>query len=175
MSKMIGEQSIVIQASAQKIYGYVSDFPKHIEWNHQPQEMTKITDGPISVGSVFRAREDPPSTTSWFMTKVMFPVMSMIMGVKGYTQAEITAMEPDQRLAWKASAPARNGDMMRAEWEIVLEPQSAGTKVTQRFQFMPQQKMVDKMANDDLAQQIGDEVARNLELLKTKMESGNTD
>ena len=27
------------------VYAYVSDFPRHTEWNHQPTEMTKLTEG----------------------------------------------------------------------------------------------------------------------------------
>ncbi len=48
---------------------------------------------------------------------------------------------------------------------------TAGTVVTQGFHFTPQNKMMDRMANDNLAQQLGREVARNLVLLKSKIET----
>ena len=40
MAGMQSEESIIIQAPIEKIYAYVSDYQRHIEWNHQPNEMT---------------------------------------------------------------------------------------------------------------------------------------
>lgn len=167
---MIGERTITIQASPTAIYAYVSDLTRHIEWNHQPTAVTKITDGPLRVGSVFRAQEQPPSNMNWFMAKVMPMMMGLIMGNKGYTEAEITILESGHRIAWQAAAPGRKGDLMRATWEIVLEPLAEATQVTQHFHFMPQHKMVDRLANGTLAQQVGDEVEHNLGLLKRVLE-----
>lgn len=167
---MRGEQSILIQAPIDAVYTYVSDFPRHIEWNHQPNKMTKLTDGPVGVGSRFRTEEGPPSDMNWFLVKVMFPIMSMIMGAKGYTEAEITELVPNQRIAWKAVAPGRGSDIMRANWEIDLSSADGGTQVTQRFHFMPQHPITKRMTNDKMAGDIGVEVARNLNNLKSILE-----
>lgn len=167
MSDMQGEQSIVIQAPIDEVYTYVSDFPRHIEWNHQPSKMEKLTDGPIGVGSRFRTYEQPPSNANWFMAKIMFPFMGMLVGVKGYTEAEITEMIPNEAIKWKANAPIRNGDMMRAEWEIGLDSVEGGTKITQKFRFMPQHPMAKRMVSESMTQDIATEVARNLENLKS--------
>jgi uncharacterized membrane protein len=167
MPEMQGEQSIVIQAPIEDIYAYVSDFPRHIEWNHQPAEMTKLTDGPIGVGTRFRTIEQPASNMNWFMAKIMFPVVGMLLGVKGYTEAEITALTPNESIKWKANAPIRSGDMMRAEWGIGLESVEDGTKVTQHFHFMPQHPMAKRMVSESMKQDIATEVARNLEKLKS--------
>lgn len=169
MPDMIGEQSIIIQAPIEAVYAFVSDFPRHIEWNHQPSKMEKLTEGSIGVGTRFRTYEQPPSTANWFMAKIMFPVMGMLVGVKGYTEAEITEMTPNETIRWKANAPIRDGDMMRAEWEIQLESVEGGTKVTQKFHFMPQHPMAKRMVSDSMTQDIADEVARNLEKLKSIM------
>ena len=169
MADMRGERSIVIPAPIEKVYAYVSDFPRHIEWNHQPGKMEKLTDGPVGVGTRFRTYESPPSNTNWFMANVMFPVMGMMVGVKGYTEAEITEMVLNEGIKWKANAPIRDGDMMRAEWGIGLESVDEGTKVTQRFHFMPQHPMAQRMASDSMTKEIGDEVAKNLEKLKSIM------
>jgi len=169
MPEMSGEQSIIIQAPIEAVYTFVSDFPRHIEWNHQPFKMTQLTDGDIRVGTRFRTQEQPPSNIPWFMSKVMFPIVSLIVGVKGYTEAEITEMTPDKSIKWKANAPIRNGDMMRAEWAIELESVDNGTRLTQRFRLMPQHPMAKQMVSDSMAQQIGEEVARNLEKLKSIM------
>lgn len=169
MPDMIGEQSIIIQAPIDKVYAYVSDFQRHIEWNYQPSKMTQLTDGPVAVGTRFRTVEQPASNMNWFMAKIMFPIVSVIVGVKGYTEAEITEMIPDKSIKWKATAPIRNGDMMRAEWALELESVDNGTRLTQHFRFMPQHPMAQQMVSDSMTQQIGEEVARNLEKLKSIM------
>lgn len=64
MTEITGEDAIVIQAPIAAVYEYVSDFPRHTEWNHQPTEMIKLTDGPVGVGSVFRTKEQAPSKLS---------------------------------------------------------------------------------------------------------------
>ena len=164
MADYRGERTVVIQAPIQAVYAYVSDFPRHIEWNHQPTEMTKLTEGPVGVGSVFRTIEQTPSNMSGFM-RIIFPLMGMVLGVAGYTEAEITALEPNRRAAWKAAAPLKKGGfIMKAEWEIVLEPQGEATQVTQRFHYMPQGKISPNPESAALT--TGEEVTRNLKRLK---------
>lgn len=171
MPDMQGERSIIINAPIDQVYAYVSDFSRHTEWNHQPLKMEKLTDGPVAVGSRFRTYERPPSNTPWLMAKIMFPFMGMLVGVKGYTEAEITEMSVNERIKWKANAPIRKGDMMSAAWEIALESVEGGTKVTQHFRFMPQHPMAERMVSDSMTQDIADEVARNLEKLKSILTS----
>lgn len=167
MPEMRGEQSTVIQAPVDVVYAYVSDFPRHVEWNHQPGKMTQMTDGPVGVGARFRTEEEPPRDLPWLAAKVIFPVMSMLVGFKPYTEAEITELVQDQRIAWKAAAPSRGGYAMKADWEINLSAVDDGTRVTQRFHFRPQHWLVNRTANDQLAQQIESEIALNLEKLKS--------
>jgi hypothetical protein len=169
MSNIKGERSIMIQADTRAIYDYICNFTRHTEWNYQPTEITKITEGPIAVGSVFRAKELPPGNAPWFVARIMLPFMAKLTGFQGYTEAEITAMEPARRLAWKAVAPARKGYMMKAEWEILLEPRGEATKVTQRYHFMPGLKFMERQS-EGMTRQIGEEVATNLEALKGTLE-----
>ncbi len=169
MSDTIGEKSIIIDSSAQEIYGYISDFSRHAEWNHQPTEITKTSDGPIGVGSTFRTREQIQAVAPWFVKALMKVLPPTI------TESEVTAMEPGQRLAWKAALPTRNGYSMKAEWEILLEAQGEATKVTQRYHFMPQTKIGDRMGTKGFASLVGREVAANLEKLKGTVEGRTSD
>jgi len=73
-------------------------------------------------------------------------------------------------VAWKAGAPIRKGYMMKSTWELMLEPAEDGTKVTQRFHFVPQTAMMHMAANDSQAEGIVEEVGNNLKTLKTHME-----
>ena len=106
---MEGESEILIQAPVDEVYNYVRDFTRHTEWNYQPTAITKVTDGPLDVGTVFRTEERPAGTAPWIMRKVMAPLMLKLVGFQGYTEAEITALEPGRRLAWTAAAPLKGG------------------------------------------------------------------
>ena len=170
MSDMIGKQTILIDAPAKKIYDYVADFPKHCEWNDGLVKMKRVTDGPIAVGSQFQTKEKVPDDIPAVM-KMMMPVMNALMGLKEYTESEITALEPHRRLAWKAGLPMRGGYMLKSTWELTLESRESGTVVTQSFRFMPQNMMTRMMANDAQAQKIAEGVAQNLAVLKRIVES----
>ena len=170
MPEIFGEGTIVIDCSAQEIYSYISDLPRHAEWNHQPTEIVKTSDGPIDVGSTFRAKEQLQATAPWFLRAVA-GLLGKIMPPT-VTEAEITAMEPGRRLAWKARAPLprRDGYGLKSEWELLLEPQGEATKLTQRFHYMPQTKLMDRMTNDGMARMQVREIAANLEVLKGMLE-----
>ena len=173
MSNIKGEKSILIQADTQAIYDYISNFTRHTEWNYQPTEITKITEGPTTIGSVFRAKEQPPDIAPWLVARIIGPLINKLTGGKGYTEAEITAMEPARRLAWKAVAPTRKSYLMKAEWEILLEAQGDATRVTQRYHFMPGLKFMESQS-ENMTRQVGEEVANNLEALKAKLEDEMT-
>lgn len=171
MAEFTDEQTVVIQAPVDEVYEYVSDFPRHVEWNHQPTEMLKISDGPVGVGSVFRTKERPPRNLPWVM-KLIFPTLGKLIGSMGYTEAEITALEPNRRVAWKAAAPLKKGGFMaKADWEIYLESQGGGTLVTQGVHFQMFGKMAERMDPEKMAQDTGEETAANLGQLKSIMEA----
>jgi uncharacterized membrane protein len=161
------EQTVVIQAPISAVYEYISDFPRHVEWNHQPTEMTKITEGPVGVGSVFHTTEQTPRDMPWLMKKV-FPLLGKLLGTTGYTEAEITALDPERRVAWKAQAPLKKGGFVaKTEWEIDLESQGEATKVTQQVHFRFFTKGVNA---ESAAAQTSDEMERNLARLKEIVE-----
>lgn len=161
------EREILIQAPVDAVYEYICDFTRHTEWNYQPTEITKVSEGPVDVGTVFRAKERSPGQGPWIMRKVEAIVLRRIAG-KGYTEAEITAMEPNRRLAWKAAFPLRTGGYwMKAEWEIVLEPQSGATRVRQWYLYKPQHH-IPKIMSKIMFKTIGSErvskpVAKNID------------
>jgi len=47
------EEQITINAPADKVFAYVSDFTRHGEWAGHGLAVTKDGDGPIAVGSTF--------------------------------------------------------------------------------------------------------------------------
>jgi uncharacterized protein YndB with AHSA1/START domain len=171
MAEFTSERTIVIAAPVESVYDYVSDFSRHVEWNHQPTEMTKITHGPVGIGSVFRTKEGPPRNTPWLM-RMIFPLLGKLMGGTGYTEAEITALDRNRRVAWTATAPTKKGGLnAKAEWEIRLEAHDEGTRIIQRVHFQLLAKMVANMDSEKLSQQCGEEMAINLAYLKTVLET----
>ena len=56
---------------------------------------------------------------------------------------------------------------MRARWALTLQPEGAGTRVTQDFEFMPQTKF----PGAPPAKFIAEEVERNLKTLKRLAEA----
>ncbi len=165
------DTSVKINAPAEKIYAYVSDFPRHVEWCNQPQQMTALQNGPTQVGSRYRTEEGNPRNMPLgqkMMFAMMRPLLKVIYGVDGYTEAEVVALEDQRRVAWKARLPSRKkGDLMRMNWEIRLQAENGGTVVTQQCEIAPPDSSPMKaMVNDDLAQQSKAEVAANLQRLK---------
>ena len=165
-----GERSIVIEAPCDVVYNYLCDFTRHAEWNHQPLQINKVSDGPVEEGTVFRAKEQPPGTAPWIIRKVVMPLMLNLIGWKGYSEAEITALEPGRRLAWKAAVPLKDGSIfMKMDWELTLEPQNGATRVSQRYHVRPQHKLAKKMG-DRAAEGMPKEVDANLARLKEILE-----
>jgi len=137
--------------------------------------MTPLTNGSVRVGSQFQTREQTPSNLK-FGQKVMFavggPIFRLMYGAQDYTVSEITALEPNKRVAWKAWAPStKKGDLMRMNWEIALQSNGNGTDVTQRCELAPPaESPMARMVNEDMARNGREEATTNLMRLKSILE-----
>jgi len=117
-----GELSFVTPRPPQEVYEYLADFQKHAEWVDEIVSQTQTTDGPLAPGVTFDTLE------------TMRPGSSM----KAPTSCEIVALEPPRLIEWKARTAASHGPMaMRSHWAFIIEPEGAGSRVTQRFSFDP--------------------------------------
>jgi len=76
------EEQISINAPADKVYAYVSDFTKHGEWGGHGLAVVKDTDGPTQVGSTFS------TTASQFGTQK--------------EHSTITDMAPNTTFGWES-------------------------------------------------------------------------
>jgi uncharacterized protein YndB with AHSA1/START domain len=103
------EVSIDIGAPVSEVYRYLAQFPRHQEWSSATMMYLKqLTPGPIGVGSEFEAAETVPG--------------------KVVTRSRITALEPNQRIAWHAWWRK----LTAVGWEFVLTSQDGGTHLVQR-------------------------------------------
>lgn len=110
------------------------------------------------------------------MLPVMQPMMKLMWGASGYTEATVTEMDSPRRLAWEARLPSRKGDLMRMNWAMDLRPEGTGTQVVQRYEMCPPEdspmmRMFDENRLADMADGAQKEVYGNLEELKRIMES----
>jgi uncharacterized membrane protein len=141
-----GETSIVIHATPQAVYDYLSDFTRHPQWVVNVSNVTKVSSGPIGVGAIFHTQESaPPVPFLRKLNMMRYFIGGLISGSKPFSEAEITALENGKRIAWKAGLRKGNGWFNQAEWEFILQPQGQATKLTQRFRYLPQTRTAARM------------------------------
>jgi hypothetical protein len=145
MNDIKGQSSIYVGVPVGQVYEYLLDFGRHPEWARNLQKVTKVA-GPgkagVGVGTVFRTQEGPPPVRWHQKVRMMGYFMAgLVSGAKGYSEARITALEPDKRIAWEAGIPKGEGYFNFAEWEFVLNGEGDGTWLTQRFHYRPQHRL----------------------------------
>ena len=172
MSDFSYKTDVHINAPIERVYRYLADFPRHVEWNHQPQAMTALTEGETAVGSQYRTEETNPSNMP-LMQRIMMPLMRMRYKSETFTIAEITDLNPNKRVAWTAHAPNKQGKkLMQMHWELLLEEKNGGTQVTQSCEIdPPADSPFASMVSDDMVANGKAETARNLKRLKSILEA----
>jgi uncharacterized protein YndB with AHSA1/START domain len=173
MEEIAGAAAIEIAAPPQTIYDYLLDFTSHPEWVRNVSRITPLTPAPFGVGARFKTMEGaPPAPLGRTLRAIAHLLRGMLGGAKGYSLAEITALEPGRRLAWTGTLPSKQGEFQHADWEILLEPRGGGTRLTQRFRYYPQTPEARRMlaALGDAAG-ISAGVAVSLRQLKQRLEA----
>ncbi|MBI4282609.1 MAG: SRPBCC family protein [Chloroflexi bacterium] len=108
-------RSIYIEAPADRVFAYLEDVERHIEWSGKLgfglERIEKLTPGPLMAGSVFKSVGRPLSRA----------------GVED--TSTVTETQPNRRLAWETvTSGVRRQDTFR--WACTLEPQGQGTRLT---------------------------------------------
>jgi uncharacterized protein YndB with AHSA1/START domain len=146
IAEISGETSIVIRAAPQAVYDYLVDFTRHPEWVANLAKVTKVSPGAIGVGSIFHTQEGaPPVPFLRKLNMMRYFIAGLLAGTKPYSEAEITALDAGKRIAWRAGLRKGQGWFNWAEWEFCLQPQAQGTKLTQRFRYLPQTSTAARM------------------------------
>jgi hypothetical protein len=171
METIHGATELVITVPGAVLYAYLLDFTRHPEWASNLSRVSQITPGQIGVGTIFRTQEGPPPVP--LLTKVRMMrhfIAGLLSGAKPYSQAEITALEPGERIAWRAGIPHGEGYFNLAEWEFILQPQGEATRLIQRFCYKPQAPGAARMVGVAGVDGITRACAINLTHLKTVAE-----
>ena len=103
------EFQVQINASPERVFGYVSDLERHTEWSHC-SEIRKTSDGPVAVGTTYAST-------------------GKNLGMTANEEVEVTAYQPNQRFAWRTDAAMG----MQFHWSFQLQPQDGGTLLIERL------------------------------------------
>lgn len=101
--------SVLIRSSPEEAFDYLSDLRAELEWNPDCHVMEKLTDGPIGVGTRYRAK--------W----------------KGSPYVEVETISFERPHSWKMHA---NGSL-EVNFSVRLTPAAEGTTLAVDFEPIP--------------------------------------
>ena len=96
---LVGRNGVLIEAPSQRVFEYLADLSRHIEWNPEPEfRVTARPDGPPGTGSVYRRERTAPMQGPIILRGGMGD--SMVTMVKS---TSITVFEPPIALVFETS------------------------------------------------------------------------
>jgi uncharacterized membrane protein len=140
------EASIQIQAAAERVYAYVSDFTRHSEWASNDLQVTKDGDGPTEVGTTFS------TTAKQFGTQ--------------REHSTITEMDPGRAFAWTST-----GALGLAQHRFTMSPADGGTAVTKTAQIV-EPKFLAKVMRRKIARDAPAALQVDMDRIKATLEAG---
>lgn len=141
------------------------------EWVRNLQRVRQESGGPVQVGTTFRAQAGPPPVALRQKVPMMVHFLTgVITGAKTFSRAEITGLEPNRRIAWKAGVPKGDGYFSLAHWEFSLEAQGQATCLTQRFVYQPPNSVFQRMIDAAGAWGLEQACAASLDQLKQRLQ-----
>ena len=101
--------SVILQCSPEVAFDYLSDHRAELEWNPKCEAMEKITDGPVGLGTKYRAK--------W----------------KSSPYVELETVAFDRPRSWTM----HNGGPLEVTFNCRLEPVAEGTRLHAAFEPIP--------------------------------------
>jgi uncharacterized protein YndB with AHSA1/START domain len=135
------ESTVHIQRPPEEVFDYLSDPRNELEWNPKVRVMDKLTDGPVGVGTRFRAK--------WTKSGVV----------------TLECREYDRPRHWRFV----NGGPLAVDFSVDLTPESGGTRFTSRFDATPHGFL--RLVFPVFLIFMRREEAANMELIKQAVES----
>ena len=111
MTELTLSKSISVAVPPDHLYALVSDVTRMGEWSPICKACWWDDGGGPQVGAWFTGRNETPERT-W------------------ETRSQVVAAEPGRKFAWQVN----NGWV---HWEYAFEPEGAGTRLTERWEFLP--------------------------------------
>ena len=138
-------ESVHVSRPPDEVWAVVADLDAHPEWRPTIVEFTKLSDGPLAVGS--RIRE----VLRW-------------RGREIEIEDVVTALEPPRRFAVRGGWQAADFEL-----DLRLEPEGEGTRVTMDWPLYPKSLLM-KVATPFLGGTMRRETRKELELLRARVE-----
>jgi uncharacterized membrane protein len=107
------EVSTVINRPVSEVFDFLSNMENNMKWRTSQQEVTKLSEGPIGVGTTYR-------------------MVNHILGRQLETEAEVIEYEPNR----KYTTRDKSGNLP-LEAQRIFEPVDGGTRVTLIFKADP--------------------------------------
>jgi uncharacterized membrane protein len=119
--------SIEIETPVERVYAYLADFPRHVEWAQTVEKLELKKQGDANgVGAVYKTYEKQALQVNR-QPFGPFPEKKR----PDVTLAEVTELVPNRRIAWK-SRPSPIGMGIRAEIAFAITPAGGNrTRLTQ--------------------------------------------
>ena len=134
--------SVQLQRSPEDVFDYLIDMRNELKWNPDVESMEKISDGPIGLGTKFRAK--------WKQTELV----------------EVECMEFERPLAWRYDS----GGALSASVRAALAPAGAGSLLTVYFDVHAHGKL--KLLFPVLLPMLKRSEKQNMSRIKQAVESG---
>ncbi len=138
------EERITIEASADSVYDYVADMTTHAEWSGNGLAVTRSSDGPVAVGTVYA------TTAKQFGTQ--------------REQSTVTEMTPGRTFAWDST-----GALGRAHHAFTLSGDGGSTSVTKSAEIV-EPTFLAKVTSWKTSKDIPAGLHRDLERIKAHLE-----
>lgn len=167
------QATVTVERAVAEVFASFADFRRHPDWVANLSKVALTTAEPIGVGSRFKSSEGPPPVGTARKVRMMVHfIRGLLSGSKSYSVAEITAFEPNHRIAWHAGIPHGTGFFNSVDWEVTFENAGGATRIEQRSWWSPQapaaRRMVAAAGPGGMDRSIGVNLAR----FKSFVESG---
>jgi uncharacterized membrane protein len=136
---------VEIRRPAEEVFAYLADFENVPRWNYAIESTTKVSEGPVGVGTIFRQVRSLPSRSE--------------------ESLEVIAFDPNRRVAIKGTIGP-----FASELDYRIDPIEGGTRVTNQVELRP--KGVLGLVGRLAPSRIKEAVAKNLGGLKRLLEAG---
>jgi uncharacterized membrane protein len=138
------EERITVEAPADRVYEYVADMTTHAEWSGNGLEVTKSTEGPVALGTVYA------TTAKQFGTQ--------------REHSTVTEMTPGRAFAWDSV-----GALGRAHHAFSFSSDGGATAVTKSAEIV-EPTFLAKVTGWKLSKGIPAGLHRDLERIKARLE-----
>jgi len=140
------EVNIVINRPIKEVFDFLSNMENNMKWRTSQQEVKKLSEGPIGVGTTYR-------------------MVNHILGQQLETEAEVIEYEPNR----KYTTRDKSGNLP-LEAQRIFEPVEGGTRVTLKLKADP--SGVFKIAGSLFAAMAKRSLESDVANLKDLMEAG---